>query len=252
MPTRNAELDAVVARSEAATGAGGGCPYADPNMTHASSSGGAQSLFAFLRSPAPAPTAAATTAQEARLNPLNRMPYELSQARAEHQAAALPTERSVSTIPRGAADDEGNEHWVYPSPQQMYNALLRKGFADTPLDAMEEMVAVHNFLNEGAWAEIVEWERRFAGGLLRGWHECRKGESAERATEAAQHHQAGPMTRTNDGGSGFWQRQHPQQQQQQQQQYHPRLLRFEGRPNDMTPKASIFQMLGWLYPSGFG
>jgi cytochrome c heme-lyase len=32
----------------------------------------------------------------------------------------------------------------------MYNAMLRKGYQDTPVDAVKSMVAVHNYLNEGA------------------------------------------------------------------------------------------------------
>ena len=47
----------------------------------------------------------------------------------------------------------------------MYNAMLRKLYDDTPEDVVESMVAVHNFLNEGAWAEIEGWEARFAKGL---------------------------------------------------------------------------------------
>jgi cytochrome c heme-lyase len=28
----------------------------------------------------------------------------------------------------------------------------------------------------------------------------------------------------------------------------PRLLRFMGRPGDRTPKATIMQALGWVFP----
>lgn len=152
------------------------------------------------------------------------MPFNISQSRAEKQTVELPTQRSVSTIPKGSASEEG--HWVYPSPQQMYNALLRKGATDTPQDAVEEMVAVHNFLNEGAWAEIVEWERRFAGGLRKGWQECSGGDAAS----------------TPDASFETLGEHRPQ----------PRLLRLEGRPKDMTPKATIVQAMGWVYPSRFG
>ncbi|KAH9935891.1 cytochrome c and c1 heme-lyase [Epithele typhae] len=89
------------------------------------------------------------------LNPLNQMPT-LSQAMAAAQAAALPTERETSTIPRG---DASGERWEYPSPQQFYNALVRKGW-ETPEEHVETMVHIHNFLNEEAWQEIVKWERR--------------------------------------------------------------------------------------------
>merc|ERR1711881_11552 len=108
-----------------------------------------------------------------KLNPLNYMPANLSNKRSTTQSIHLPLERETSSIPRG---DGTGANWEYPSPQQMYNAMLRKGYTDTPEDAVESMVAVHNFLNEGAWAEIMEWERRFGRGLSVGWEKCRQGE----------------------------------------------------------------------------
>ncbi len=87
-----------------------------------------------------------------KLNPLNYMFHTISQERAPNQTYNLPTSRDESSIPKGTGD--GN--WEYPSPQQMYNALLRKGYTDTDVTAVESMVAVHNFLNEGAWGEVVE------------------------------------------------------------------------------------------------
>ncbi|KAI0819670.1 cytochrome c and c1 heme-lyase [Trametes gibbosa] len=87
------------------------------------------------------------------INPLNQMPT-LSQAPAAHQATALPTDRETSTIPR----DE-SARWEYPSPQQFYNALVRKGW-ETPEEHVETMVQIHNFLNEQAWQEILKWEKK--------------------------------------------------------------------------------------------
>ena len=150
------------------------------------------------------------------------MPSNISQSRAENQTVELPLERTTSSIPRGDIDS----NWEYPSPQQMYNAMLRKGYTDTPQDAVESMVAVHNFLNEGAWAEIVEWERRFAKGLSRGWQNCKRGEEGSTA---------GAGTVADD-----------------EEVIPPRLLRFMGRPEDMTPKASILQVMGRIYPAKFG
>ena len=103
----------------------------------------------------------------------------------------------------------------------MYNAMLRKGYDDTPEDAVESMVAVHNFLNEGAWAEIEGWEARFRKGLGYGWKACRKGEEGfvpEKINETEK----------------------------------PKLARLMGRPDDMTPKAKILNALGRLWPSQFG
>lgn len=66
----------------------------------------------------------------------------------------LPVAREESSIPR----DEGSR-WEYPSPQQFYNALVRKGW-ETPEEHVETMVQIHNFLNEQAWLEILKWEKK--------------------------------------------------------------------------------------------
>ncbi|PFH51819.1 hypothetical protein AMATHDRAFT_58317 [Amanita thiersii Skay4041] len=87
------------------------------------------------------------------INPLNQMPT-LSQAPAPQQNIALPTTRAESSIPR-----DPNLKWEYPSPQQFYNALVRKGW-ETPEEHVETMVEIHNFLNEQAWLEVLRWEKR--------------------------------------------------------------------------------------------
>ncbi|KAL0961543.1 hypothetical protein HGRIS_006482 [Hohenbuehelia grisea] len=92
------------------------------------------------------------------VNPLNQMPT-LSQMPAESQTSLLPTERTESSIPR---DD--TTRWDYPSPQQFHNALVRKGW-ETPEEHVEEMVQIHNFLNERAWLEVLRWEMRAQGDL---------------------------------------------------------------------------------------
>lgn len=113
------------------------------------------------------------------------MPH-LTQHQADHQATQLSTERVVSSIPRarsspavGASpydppaepvascpvdhgqkksDGPQDENWEYPSAQQFYNALVRKGW-ETPEEHVEMMVLIHNFLNERAWQEVVDWEK---------------------------------------------------------------------------------------------
>ena len=150
----------------------------------------------------------------------------ISQDRARGQSVYLPTERETSSIPRG---DAAGGNWEYPSPQQMYNALRRKGYTDTPEDAVESMVAVHNFLNEGAWQEIVDWEDIFGNGLMSGWKKCRRG--AENC--------ASMLEKERESGARSVESQ-------------PHLARFMGRPQDRTPKASILQALGWVYPAKFG
>ncbi|KAF2665955.1 cytochrome c and c1 heme-lyase [Microthyrium microscopicum] len=158
-----------------------------------------------------------------KLNPLNWMPTNLSNEAAPNQNYKLPLEREQSTIPKG----DGSGNWEYPSPQQMYNALLRKGYNDTPVDGIEPMVAVHNFLNEGTWAEIMEWERRFGRGLMQGWRECARGEAGTKYSAA------GEMDWTDKDLPA------------------PQLARFTGRPGELSPRARMLQAAGWLFPSHF-
>jgi cytochrome c heme-lyase len=162
---------------------------------------------------------ASTESKYSKYNPLNYMYNNLSQERAPQQTISLPTEREPSSIPKGSGD--GN--WEYPSPQQMYNALVRKGGEFDPT-AVESMVSVHNFLNEGAWAEIVEWERRFSRGLGKGWEMCKRGEEGANLAQVAN----------------------------EEDIVEPKLVRFMGRPKDVTPKAAMIQVLGCIYPSVYG
>ena len=173
---------------------------------------------------APRPPSPENKSTLSKYNPLNYMFSYISQERAPNQTVDLPVEREISSIPRGDSDSK----WEYPSPQQMYNAMLRKGYTDTPQDAVESMVAVHNFLNEGAWDEIVGWERVFSNGLKQGWDKCKRGEE-NIAIDALRDE---VMGNTNEESA-------------------PRLVRFQGRPKDLTPKAQILQALGWLYPAKF-
>jgi cytochrome c heme-lyase len=167
---------------------------------------------------------------------LNYMPSLSNQREHAEQTVSLPLSREMSSIPRGDSD----ANWEYPSPQQMYNAMLRKGYTDTPADAVESMVAVHNFLNEGAWNEIVEWESMFSKGLGHGWEQCRKGEEGM-ALERARRE----MLRQRKQDLGY-------ETAKIADEDGPRLVRFMGRPNDRTPKASIMQALGWIFPEKYG
>lgn len=132
------------------------------------------------------------------LNPLNNMPMAISSEKAPGQKISLSTERTISSIPRGELDDQGL--WEYPSPQQMLNAMLKKGKGQgIPEDAVESMVDVHNFLNEGAWQQILEWEKKYT----------------------------------------------------ERTKIEPRLLRFTGRPHDLSPRASMYLWLGKIFPDTF-
>ncbi|KAI0675479.1 cytochrome c and c1 heme-lyase [Trametes maxima] len=144
----------------AAPSAAASCPIDHSAMKHSapsSSSGPAKCPIDHTKSSTPAaappPAQCPISHDTDQLNPLNQMPT-LSQAPAAHQESELPTDRETSSIPR----DEGSR-WEYPSPQQFYNALVRKGW-ETPEEHVETMVQIHNFLNEQAWLEILKWERK--------------------------------------------------------------------------------------------
>lgn len=173
------------------------------------------------------------------LNPLNLMP-NLSQSRSPNQTLALPTERTLSSIPKGT-DPSSKEVWEYPSPQQMYNAMIRKG-GPAPEDAVESMVNIHNFLNEGAWAEILEWERRWAGGVGRGLRVSFSDspEDAER-----------DLAKLRREAKGVVEESAVDDDEDADPSTGARLLRFEGRSQDRTPKSRIIEALSKFFPSAF-
>lgn len=124
------------------------------------------------------------------VNALNNMPT-LAQAPAPGQKQFLPLERTISSIPRAPSSAAGPSapmacpvahgssseastssaapqaaktgQWEYPSPQQFYNALVRKGW-ETPEESVEMMVDIHNWINEEAWAQVRQWEEKHPGG----------------------------------------------------------------------------------------
>ena len=133
-------------------------------------------------------------------NPLNNMPKVAEQSVWPGQAQVLSTDRQISTIPKGeftpihqkTAGEEPT--WVYPSEQQFYNAMKRKGW-DAKEQDMPTVVAIHNAVNERTWIEVLKWEKKFHC-------ECEN----------------------------------------------PRLLKFMGRPKDLSPKARLMTWFGYTEP----
>ena len=120
------------------------------------------------------------------------------------QTIELSTERVSSTIPKGGTGESSAATWTYPSPQQFYNALSRKGKfnakgGESEVASEEDMasvVALHNNMNEKTWAKVVEWERQTYSENLA-----------------------------------------------------PKLLKFCGRPHDLSPKAALkHYVLGHPFP----
>ncbi|KAI5992372.1 cytochrome c/c1 heme-lyase [Pisolithus orientalis] len=137
---------------------GSGCPMHQPNPASNPSTSGCPVQHAS----APKSSGGCLVEHSSTgLNPLNQMPSLPQTPLDSHsQSAPLPTDRTLSSIPRGTEDGK-TQTWEYPSPQQFYNALVRKGW-ETPTEHVEVMVDIHNFLNERAWNEVLRWEKRVA------------------------------------------------------------------------------------------
>jgi cytochrome c heme-lyase len=101
-------------------------------------------------------------------------PASLEEA-ANHAQTPLPdqtwplrTDRQVSSIPRGDVPEGTGPHhqptaastprWVYPSEQQLYNAMRKKGWQNIPEDSISAVLHIHNNINEGTWRKIQDWE----------------------------------------------------------------------------------------------
>lgn len=159
-----------------------GCPMHQNSADNSNSSAPSPSLTAMA-------SGGARHAPMGSVNPVNNIP-ELQQQPAPGQKMALPLERTISSIPRAnpssstpppacpvahgnnkGTGPEGvaptppaakDEAWEYPSPQQFYNALVRKGW-ETPEESVEMMVNIHNWLNEEAWSQVRRWEEKHDG-----------------------------------------------------------------------------------------
>lgn len=118
------------------------------------------------------------------------------------QKTSLSTMRSLSRIPKGeftpghqlaGSDDKGTaKNWIYPSEQQYFNAMKRKGY-NPKEDEVGPILAIHNVINERSWAEIYRWEQ-FRGNA------------------------------------------------------NPKLLRFMGKPKELSPKAKFLSSIGRAPP----
>ena len=86
-------------------------------------------------------------------------PIPHDQRTRHEKEASCPVAHDKKSLDDGGInnDSETPGFWEYPSPQQFYNALVRKGW-ETPEEHVEMMVLIHNFLNERAWKEIIDWE----------------------------------------------------------------------------------------------
>ena len=133
------------------------------------------------------------------IDPRNQMPATPEQMPLKGQRVPLSTHREVSSIPKSEPDApivgaSAGDTWIYPSEQQFYNAMKRKGWEPKEHD-MKVVVAIHNHVNDTAWEKILEWEKLHCD-------EC-----------AA-----------------------------------PKLLKFMGKPKQLSPKATMRSAVGYAKP----
>lgn len=113
--------------------------------------------------------------------------------------------------------DASSDTWVYPSEQMFFNAMKRKGWQPSE-DDMSAVVAIHNAVNERAWAEILRWEDAHWNGPA--------GQDG-RGPRRLDRKPVDPRTLPCGG---------------------PQLARFTGRPQDWSPKARLLNALGYKLP----
>mmetsp|Transcript_10163 Transcript_10163/g.31092 ORF Transcript_10163/g.31092 Transcript_10163/m.31092 type:complete len:405 (+) Transcript_10163:19-1233(+) len=90
------------------------------------------------------------------VDPRNMMPTSGNEIPSPGQKERLSVEREKSNIPKGGTEDT----WTYPSPQQFYNSLKRKGKGgDVVEEDMDIVVQIHNQMNERTWREVMQWEK---------------------------------------------------------------------------------------------
>eukprot|EP01025_Chloroclados_australasicus_P036520 TRINITY_DN3724_c0_g1_i1.p1 TRINITY_DN3724_c0_g1~~TRINITY_DN3724_c0_g1_i1.p1 ORF type:complete len:278 (-),score=28.07 TRINITY_DN3724_c0_g1_i1:884-1651(-) len=96
------------------------------------------------------------------VNEANMMPNTSNQP-TEGQQYPLNMNRKLSSIPVSSDSslpvhqEKGAKTWIYPSEQMFYNAMKRKGYHPVESD-MQQVVMIHNLVNERCWYEIMYWE----------------------------------------------------------------------------------------------
>ncbi|GBG32467.1 Cytochrome c-type heme lyase [Hondaea fermentalgiana] len=133
------------------------------------------------------------------LDERNYMPKTAEQKAWPGQRFPLSTNRVESVIPKGEFSPDHQKHsresssWMYPSEQQFFNAMKRKGWKPREED-MRIVLAIHNHVNDKAWSEVSKYESMHP--------ECDC----------------------------------------------PKLVRFMGKPKNLSPKATVRSWFGYAKP----
>ena len=59
----------------------------------------------------------------------------------------------------GTSTTNNNNNWMYPSEQQFFHALRRKGWDHVEVESVPTIVQIHNTINEKTWKLVQEWEQ---------------------------------------------------------------------------------------------
>ncbi|KAJ3032221.1 hypothetical protein HDV00_007956 [Rhizophlyctis rosea] len=169
--------------------------------------------------------------QEAELNPLNNMPAP-NQLPAPGQAAPLSTEREKSTIPMGGKHE--GQVWVYPSEQVRYGR--KRDVLDMRLKGVLDMRVNSDTATMTYDSIPFSDTQMFFNAMRRKNWDPKENDMGvvvpihNAVNERAWHHIL------------EWESMH------QTSCAQPRLLKFQGRPKDYSPKARIRQLLGYKLP----
>ena len=152
------------------------------------------------------------------MDPTNNMPIPNVQTTARNnlpssqQQGMLPTERVKSSIPKGGT----NETWVYPSPQMFYNALARKGKLSMEDEGNNTATAAGGG-NDTKQPAGIEEDMESVVAI----HNCMNEGTWSRILQWEK--VLNPTTTDDKEEGGVM----------------PKLLKFCGRPTDLSPKAYI-------------
>jgi cytochrome c heme-lyase len=100
-----------------------------------------------------------------------------------------------------ATNPKHPSHWMYPSEQQFFHALRKKGWDNVEAESIPSVLQIHNTINERTWNQIQEWESTM------------------------------DIEDNRDVNTNL------------------KLVRFMGRPNDMSPQAFVWtKIFQWADP----
>ncbi|CAB9497450.1 c heme lyase [Seminavis robusta] len=234
----------VASNSNSEGGGSGGCPVAKDSTTTVNDNTASSSWSAWLgfgnNSKTTVPSIASSNKDEPSSSTTidvgngcpvqhsDKTPSSLEEAAGysqrphpDQQGVELSTRRVVSSIPRGSSttEEKGPHHqpktdqqppnWVYPSEQQFFHALRRKGWDHVQASSVPTVLEIHNSINERTWKQVLEWEQDMDLPV---------------------------PTTTSNGPAKFV-------------ETNLKLVRFLGRPSDLSPQAFLWtKIMQWNEP----